>query len=594
MDLKKINNPAKWTIQCIYRCSALEIRRLVVKRSLSLIVVALLVLNASFFGFALDDYPDYLKNKPQDELIDPWSFYNRECTSFVAWCLNSRNGVDFTNFYKGVQWGNAVDWVGAARSVGVRVDKKPAVGAVAWFDGEYGHVSYVVDLSEKGIKVEEYNVFRPGAYNERLISYSGVDYYIHFGGTDDFLKDQVTWAQNVAYSRDNYYKGSYTGRWQHGMPKGEGAILFDEDAGIHRKRGAIKYKGRFEDGYPSGEGRMFFEDRTEIGVYYGAHEAGKTVFEGEEVYRSGIFSGFRHSYKLRVKQNNELEYYDEEWFRYYERLELTSAEAEAMKRDESLFKDRFGDFTDYADEYSHETYTEAEAEMGEEGVGTEPEVEKSQESEKETETEGLDMSASVNEMGFSKLFSYEEGLYSDVFASDWFEPWVAKASEYGLVKGNKGSFTPMGYITYAEIITIASRIHSTYYGKSINDYPHGKWYRKYHEYALAEGIIENYMNEEELMQRANRSESVGVLSRALPPKAFVPKNTVADSAIPDVKMEDANSSPIYSFYRAGILSGSDATGRFNPLKFITRAEISKIIVCMVEEGSRKSFELFSE
>ena len=32
----------------------------------------------------VDDYPARLKNAPQDSLVDPWRFYNRECTSFVA------------------------------------------------------------------------------------------------------------------------------------------------------------------------------------------------------------------------------------------------------------------------------------------------------------------------------------------------------------------------------------------------------------------------------------------------------------------------------------------------------------------------------
>ena len=38
-----------------------------------------------------DDYPEVLKTADKDALIDPWRFLNRECTSFVAWCLNSRN-----------------------------------------------------------------------------------------------------------------------------------------------------------------------------------------------------------------------------------------------------------------------------------------------------------------------------------------------------------------------------------------------------------------------------------------------------------------------------------------------------------------------
>lgn len=54
-----------------------------------------------------DDYPAKLKNARQDALVDPWLFYNRQCTSFVAWRLNNDNGVDFDNYYGGIRWSNA-------------------------------------------------------------------------------------------------------------------------------------------------------------------------------------------------------------------------------------------------------------------------------------------------------------------------------------------------------------------------------------------------------------------------------------------------------------------------------------------------------
>src|SRR6266542_3646046 len=38
-----------------------------------------------------DDYPGRWKNRPQDSVLDQWREYNRECTSFVAWALYSRN-----------------------------------------------------------------------------------------------------------------------------------------------------------------------------------------------------------------------------------------------------------------------------------------------------------------------------------------------------------------------------------------------------------------------------------------------------------------------------------------------------------------------
>ncbi|HEV7949266.1 MAG TPA: CHAP domain-containing protein, partial [Glaciihabitans sp.] len=108
-----------------------------------------------------DNYPAYLANAKQDALIDPWRFYNRECTSFVAWRLNNTNGVKFTNQYLGADlwWGNANTWGTSAKAKGVRVDNLPAVGSVAWSNkGTYGHVAWVAAVLDDGkVVVEEYN-----------------------------------------------------------------------------------------------------------------------------------------------------------------------------------------------------------------------------------------------------------------------------------------------------------------------------------------------------------------------------------------------------------------------------------------------------
>ena len=73
-----------------------------------------------------DDYPARYKNYAKDTVIDEWNFYNRECTSFVAWRLNSRNGVKFNNQYAGVnRWGHAKDWGMAAERAGIPVNDTP-------------------------------------------------------------------------------------------------------------------------------------------------------------------------------------------------------------------------------------------------------------------------------------------------------------------------------------------------------------------------------------------------------------------------------------------------------------------------------------
>src|SRR4051794_17738776 len=88
-------------------------------RRISLLAAFLLALVAAFAGVGTqsseatvgtNDYPSNLANAAQDSIIDPWNFYNRECTSFVAWRMNNDNGLAFTNNMGGGHWGNALEW----------------------------------------------------------------------------------------------------------------------------------------------------------------------------------------------------------------------------------------------------------------------------------------------------------------------------------------------------------------------------------------------------------------------------------------------------------------------------------------------------
>jgi surface antigen len=116
--------------------------------------------------------------------VDPWSFYYRQCTSFVAWRLN-QNGIKFSNGYKGQHFGNANTWDEAANAAGVRVDHTASRGAVAqWNSGAAGHVAYVASVNTDGtITLEDYNYnvsSNPGTYSRRTVAPSTVENFIHF------------------------------------------------------------------------------------------------------------------------------------------------------------------------------------------------------------------------------------------------------------------------------------------------------------------------------------------------------------------------------------------------------------------------------
>ncbi|MFB9839159.1 CHAP domain-containing protein [Actinoallomurus acaciae] len=126
-----------------------------------------------------DDYP--YKSDSSSE-ADPWNFYKRECVSFAAWRIRQRLGVDFTNSYLGVHWGNAINWDNAAASAGVKVDHTAKVGAIAqWNTGTYGHVAYVARVNGDGtILLEEYNYLSAHNYDTRTVTASSVGNYLHF------------------------------------------------------------------------------------------------------------------------------------------------------------------------------------------------------------------------------------------------------------------------------------------------------------------------------------------------------------------------------------------------------------------------------
>jgi len=137
----------------------------------------------------VDDYPANLKAGCQDCLVDPWNFYNRECTSFVAWRLNNDADLPFHNYYLGPHWGDASHWKAAAVAAGLVVDTKPNSGAVAWWaagspGSSVGHVAWVKSVTSTSITIEEYNWVHRGAYDTRTIAKTDAVYptgFIHLG-----------------------------------------------------------------------------------------------------------------------------------------------------------------------------------------------------------------------------------------------------------------------------------------------------------------------------------------------------------------------------------------------------------------------------
>lgn len=181
--------------------------------------------------------------------------------------------------------------------------------------------------------------------------------------------------------------------------------------------------------------------------------------------------------------------------------------------------------------------------------------------------------------------------FADVADSSWYRSDVETAHRNGLINGKTPTlYYPDENMTVAEAIKLAASMHQLYYDGEVtltNGSPN--WYSSYVSYAVTNSIIEGeYPN---YNSKVSRQEFVHIFYPALPPSEYGVMNSVADGAIPDVPMSGTYAVEIYSFYRAGILTGSDAAGTFNPMSNIKRSEVAAILTRMFDSSARKAITL---
>ncbi len=192
------------------------------------------------------------------------------------------------------------------------------------------------------------------------------------------------------------------------------------------------------------------------------------------------------------------------------------------------------------------------------------------------------------------LSAYQTARFSDVSAGAWYADYVDYVAENGLMVGVADRrFDPGGSVTLAQAVTMAARIHSLYNtGRETFDQSTGTvWYQTYVDYAVKNGILDSAAARQDLNGRAARSQFAEIFARALPGRGLKAINSVPDSAIPDVSMQDSYASSVYALYRAGVLSGNDEIGTFAPHSSITRAEAAAIVTRMMDPEQRQSFSL---
>lgn len=182
--------------------------------------------------------------------------------------------------------------------------------------------------------------------------------------------------------------------------------------------------------------------------------------------------------------------------------------------------------------------------------------------------------------------------FSDVKPGSWYENDVIAAWQSGLIDGKgDGTFAPDESITLAQAVTLAARIHEySRTGKVTLKNGDKVWYSTYVEYCVKNRIISPDEYSGRWNEAATRAEMVCIFYYAMDPTSYTVINTVQDNAIPDVNLSAHYSKEVYSFYRAGILTGSNGN-YFKPDTDIRRSEVATIISRMLYPENRKSVTL---
>lgn len=126
-------------------------------------------------------YPSVWANAPMNSYVDSWGMYSRQCVSYTAFKVSQAYGN--MPYWGGV--GNANQWPGNARAMGIPTGSTPKVGSVAVVSsGQYGHAAWVEAVNPNGtIRISHYNVNWTGNYAVwDNLSPSYFDTYIYFGG----------------------------------------------------------------------------------------------------------------------------------------------------------------------------------------------------------------------------------------------------------------------------------------------------------------------------------------------------------------------------------------------------------------------------
>lgn len=169
----------------------------------------------------------------------------------------------------------------------------------------------------------------------------------------------------------------------------------------------------------------------------------------------------------------------------------------------------------------------------------------------------------------------EETTYSDV-TGHWAQSAILRWSDYGVLQGSEGKFSPNGTLTRGQMAVILSRLLNLPAAPSagFTDVAPDAWYADGINRCAAAGILQGSEGKAMPEDPITREQAMVMLCRAL---GIAAEDVGVLAAFSDVSLASDYARPyVAALVKAGVVKG-DANGLLNPLSKITRAEIVTMI-----------------
>lgn len=180
----------------------------------------------------------------------------------------------------------------------------------------------------------------------------------------------------------------------------------------------------------------------------------------------------------------------------------------------------------------------------------------------------------------------EETTYSDV-AGHWAQSAILRWSDYGVLQGSEGKFSPDGTLTRGQMAVILSRLLNLPAAPSagFTDVAPDAWYADGINRCAAAGILQGSEGKAMPEDPITREQAMVMLCRAL---GIAAEDVGVLAGFSDLSLVSDYARPyVAALVKAGVVKG-DANGLLNPLSKITRAEIVTMVDRLVGHYAKEA------